>query len=259
VSGRQLLARILASFGYEVFNSRKYYSQDGLRTVHDPRFLRADPAFSGAYARGVEASAGHDPQFAWRVHGALWAAATALRNSSSGDFVECGVNAGFMSSAILRHLDWNRNPASAGRRYFLIDTFAGPVLEQFSEAEVQAGRRAIAEQNLTTGAYVTTIDRVRANFAEWERVHIAAGVIPEVLADVPVGNVAFLHVDLNCALPEIAALEHFWPRMSRGALILLDDYCYLGHTEQGDAADRFAASKGAQILALPTGQGLLIR
>ena len=251
---------ILARFGYEVFNSRRYYSQDGLRTVHDPRFLRADPAFADAYARGVAASAGHDPQFAWRVHGALWAAATALRNSSAaGDFVECGVNAGFMSSAILRQLDWNHNPAAAGRRYFLIDTFAGPVLEQFSEAEVQAGRRAIAEQNLASGSYVTALERVRANFAEWERVHVVPGVIPEVLADVPVENVAFLHVDLNCALPEIAALEYFWPRMPRGAMILLDDYCYLGHTEQGDAADHFAASRHAQILALPTGQGLLVR
>ncbi len=249
------LSRLLDSFGYEAFNKKKYYSQDGLRTVHAPRF-QASRTFQDAYRRGVEASAGVDPQFAWRVHGALWAAATAMRNCD-GDFVECGVNAGFMSSAILRHLDWNRTRGE--RRYYLIDTFEGPVLDQFSAAEVSAGRRRIAEENLAAGAYVTAIGRIGANFAEWQGVEIVQGAIPEVLTLAADVTAAFLHVDLNCAMPEIAALEHFWPRMPPGAVILLDDYCYLGHQEQGEAADAFAGRRGVEILALPTGQGLLIR
>lgn len=259
MAARALVSWLLSRFGYELFAARKFYSQDGLRTVHDPRFLHQDPSFPAAYQRGVEASAGHDPNFAWRVHGALWAASTALRVDPHGDFVECGVNAGFLSSAILRYLDWNRNPHAAGRRYFLIDTFAGPPLDQFSSAEITAGRRAIAEDNLAKGAYVTSLDRIRANFAEWDRVEIVTGRIPEILAGIDCNAVAFLHIDLNCAQPEIDALEFFWPRMPQGAIILLDDYCYLGHTEQGDAVDRFAASRGARVLALPTGQGLIIR
>jgi hypothetical protein len=54
-----------------------------------------------------------------------------------GDFVECGVNAGFVSSAIMKKLQWN----TLGRRFYLIDTFTGPVLTQYSQEEVQKDRR----------------------------------------------------------------------------------------------------------------------
>lgn len=92
--------------------------------------FRHDRAFQEAYARGVKAGNGVDPRFEWRVHVAFWAAAASLR--VPGDFVECGVNAGVMSSAIMHRLHWN----SVGRRFHLIDTFAGPVLEQYSSNEI---------------------------------------------------------------------------------------------------------------------------
>src|SRR3712207_9415580 len=65
----------------------------------------------------------------------LWAGERSLQ--VDGDFVECGVNAGFISSAMMRWLDWNR----VGRRFYLIDTFSGPVLEQYSSTEVELLRR----------------------------------------------------------------------------------------------------------------------
>jgi len=139
---------LLAKAGVGVFRLRNRYVQDGLSTVHPARF-RCDPEFRSAYHRGVEASQGVDPQFEWRVHTALWAAESALR--VPGDFVECGVNAGFMSSAIMQRLNWN----TVERRFYLIDTFAGPVLSQFSEEEVLKKRLAIAEDAIRAGGYVT--------------------------------------------------------------------------------------------------------
>ena len=63
---------------------------------------------------------------------------------------------------------------------------------------------------------------------------------------------------MNCAGPEIAAMEFVWDRLSPGALVLLDDYAYLGHGSQKAAMDNFAAARSIPILALPTGQGLMI-
>jgi hypothetical protein len=40
---------------------------------------------------------------------------------------------------------------------------------------------------------------------------------------------------------------------------LLDDYAYHGYRQQKLGMDRFAASRGVQVLSLPTGQGLLIK
>jgi hypothetical protein len=187
------------------------------------------------------------------VHVALWAAAASLR--VPGDFVECGVNAGFMSSAIMHRLQWN----SAGRRFHLIDTFRGPVLDQYSAEEVAHGRPAVAKAALDAGAYVNDLARVRSNFSEWPNAVVVPGSVPEVLPSLDIGAVAFLHIDMNCAYPERAALEFFWERLSPGAIVLLDDYAYARHDAQMRAMDEAAQILGAEILSLPTGQGLIIK
>lgn len=247
-----LIKRLAARAGLAVFNVRNRYSQDGLFTLHDDRFRR-DPAFQAAYARGVQASRGVDPVFEWRVHIALWAAGTACR--VPGDFVECGVNAGFISSAIMQRLQWCGIP----KRFYLIDTFSGPILSQFSQEEVGHGRLKIAEEAIGAGAYVTDLERVRANYAEWPNAIIVQGAVPDVLPTLDVGAVAFLHIDMNCAYPERSALEYFWDRLSPGAIVLLDDYAYLGHDRQAQAIDDVAKSLGAGVLALPTGQGMIVK
>jgi hypothetical protein len=57
----------------------------------------------------------------------------------------------------------------------------------------------------------------------------------------------------------MAAMEHFWPRLVAGEIVIIDDYGFSGHEVQKRAADRFAASVGAAMLSLPTGQGLLLK
>jgi hypothetical protein len=246
------LQRLLAKTGFTVVKVRNRYMQDGLFTVHGDSF-RNDPAFRRAYERGVKASRGIDPEFAWRVHTALWAASAAL--SANGDFVECGVNAGFMSSAIMDYLSWNQT----GRQFYLIDTFSGPVLDQYSAAEVSAGRVGLAKETLAAGGYVTDLDRVRANFAEWKTAQVVPGAVPQILETIKFGDVAFVHLDMNCALPEQQALEFFYPRLSRGGLILFDDYTYFGHEAQTAAITATANRLGVKVLALPTGQGLIMK
>jgi hypothetical protein len=248
------IRRRLESAGYVVFNTRSpvYYARDGLFTNNNDHF-RASPVFQAAYARGVKASGGVDPHIEWRVHVALWAASQAAR--VPGDFVECGVNAGFLSSAIMQYLDWN----GVGKRFFLIDTFAGPVVSQYSGDEVRGGRLRAAEDATARGAYVTDLERVRANFREWPAVKIVQGAVPEVLLSLPIGQVAFLHIDMNCAYPERAALEHFWGSVAPGGIVLLDDYAYFGYERLTRAIDEAAGLLGTEVLSLPTGQGLIIR
>ena len=70
---KRWIKALLDRSGYALFNKRHNYARDGLFTHHNDHF-RNDPAFRAAYARGVQASAGLDPQFHWRVHTALWVA-----------------------------------------------------------------------------------------------------------------------------------------------------------------------------------------
>src|SRR5258708_1892277 len=169
------------------------YAQDGLISVHSHAFMQ-DPAFIKAYARGVEAIGGVDIyEWHWRIHIGLWAATAAAR--LEGDFVECGVNKGFLSSAIMEYLSWN----SLDRDFYLLDTFAGLDDRFVSDSERKHGALQKNIENLRHGFYTRGADTVRANFAQWPRAHIVVGAIPETLGQVAASRVAYLHLDMNCA------------------------------------------------------------
>lgn len=227
------------------------YDQDGLRSVHNHDFLH-DPRFCRAYQRGV-AAVGSDYHWEWRVHVGLWAAFCA--SSLDGDFVECGVNRGFLSSAIMEDLEWDQ----LGKTFYLIDTFAGVTEEEIlarphSQEEIELSRR-----RRERGYYVLDVREVRKNFAQWRNVRIIQGRVPDTLPMVESTRVSYLHLDMNCAEPEVAALKYFWGKLVTGAIVLLDDYAYVGYESQRIAMDVFAQEFGVRILSVPTGQGLLIK
>ena len=227
------------------------YEQDGLRSIHNHEFM-ADPAFCKAYERGVRAT-GRDYQWQWRVHVGLWVATCASR--LAGDFVECGVNRGFLSSAIMDYLDWN----NLGKHFYLLDTFKGIDERFISPEDEEAGAIQKNRASLANGFYTCEIESVRENFSEWKNLSLIEGAIPETLPQVRAEEISYLHLDMNCSTPEVAAAYFFWDRLVPGALLLLDDYAYQGYRPQKVAMDAFAQAKGNKILSLPTGQGLLIK
>jgi hypothetical protein len=228
------------------------YDEDGLRSIHNHDFM-ADPVFVAAYQRGLKANCGVDSLFRWRAHVVLWVADCA--NKLKGDFVECGVNKGFHSSAIMHHLKWN----TLNRTFYLLDTFNGLDERFVSDKEKLQGKLELNQRILASGGYERNVDAVRANFSEWQRVRVIQGTVPETLSQVESNEVAYLHLDMNCEVPERAAAEFFWPRLVTGGFIILDDYAYHGYEPQKAAIDSFARARGVTVLSLPTGQGLIIK
>lgn len=226
------------------------YDSDGLRTdpgvIHNHDFL-ADPQFARAYARGVKAQ-GHDYRYYWRMYVGLWCAGQAAR--LRGDYVECGVWKGFLSSAIMDYLDWN----AFGRTFYLFDTFDG-----IDETLVTAAERERLHLDHYRKYYLPNWEDAKANFAEYRNVVLVRGSVPAALGAVRVGPVAYLSLDMNNVTPELAAADYFWDRLVPGGLILLDDYGFVSYEEQKKGFDRFARGKGIRVLALPTGQGLMVK
>lgn len=229
---KNLIKSGIVATGYTIKHLRGTYNHDGLWSIHNHDFLE-DPAFLAALHRGETASP-MVPTISWRLHVALWCAHSASK--LDGDFVECGVAKGFMSSAIMTYLDWN----SLGKKFYLLDTFQ--CLDKRFE-----------------GVYAESAANVRNNFAGWPSAIIIEGFIPETLPQVASAMIAYLHLDMNNAAPEIAAINHFWDRLVPGAFVLLDDYAYVGFEAQKAAMDSWASREGVTILSLPTGQGLLVK
>jgi hypothetical protein len=152
-------------------------------------------------------------------------------------------------------LDWN----STGRRFYLLDTFAGIDERYINDDDRNVGVIERNKHDIDSGFYTFDIESVRRNHAEWPEAIVIVGPVPETLAEIGSDRFAFAHIDMNCAPPEIAAAEFIWPRLVPGGIILLDDYAYVGYRSQKLAMDEFAASKGVEVLSLPTGQGLIVK
>ncbi len=232
---------------------REYsYNGSGLRTFGKTTEFLEDPRFRQAHGRGWNSGhkkVRHIDDNRWIVHIALWAAGQAAR--LPGDFVECGVDTGMMSLAICEWLDFN----ATGKQFWLFDTFAGIPDSQMTEAE----RNGIGGWH-NRECYEECYALAQANFAPWPGCVLVRGQVPDTLARFPPDRqVAYLSIDMNIVLPEIAAMEFFWDRLVPGAMVLLDDYGWATHTAQKHALDDFARARGASILNLPTGQGLIIR
>lgn len=225
------------------------YSEDGLITFHLSEFMN-DPQFVRAYAAGMTTGAlrTHPTDIRWRVYVACWAANWAKH--LNGDYVECGVSLGLLSRSVVEYIKFN----GIDRKFWLFDTFEG-IPEGFLTEEEE--RRGI---NNKLFGYEDCYDAVRATFSEFRNVEIVRGVVPQSLAEHPIGRVAYLSIDMNNAASEIAAAEYFWDKLVPGAVVVLDDYAYSRQfLAQHNAFNEFCERKGTSVLALPTGQGLIFK
>ena len=220
------------------------YNRDGLATIHNCDFMQ-DPRFAEAYALGKATGSWGSAETHWRTYIVCWAAQRGL--AYEGDFVECGVNRGGYARAVIAYTQFGQLP----RKFYLLDTYAGLVDEYISEEERAHGLQA--------GGYAECFDVVQKTFAPFANVVLVRGAIPETLPIIKSEKVAFLSIDMNCTPPEIAAANYLWDRLSSGAVVVLDDYGWPGHIHQKQAFDQFAIDRNVQVLALPTGQGLIIK
>lgn len=218
----------------------QFYDEDGLWTYHAHVFVD-DQRFLRAYQRAVQA-AGHDYGIRWRAHTLLWAAETA--RAVEGAFVECGTGRGFMASAICDYFNWAERP------FYLYDTFLSTHPDA---AGIQKQGGSVSP------VYATSAEAVARNFADWPAVRLVIGRVPETLERGSPDRVAFLHVDLNHAAADEAAVRHFWPRLSYGGVMVFDDYGFQGYEATRAMADRLAGDLGFSVLASPTGQGVVVK
>lgn len=145
-----------------------------------------------------------------------------------GSIVECGVFRGFglMSWAKLSAI---LEPENLTRRIYGFDTFEGfpSVSDKDQAAETQNHQgdlKASSYEELTELIRVYDADRFLGHMHKVELIKgDLAGTIPEFLKQHPHLLVSLLFLDCDLYEPTKAAIEHFFPRMPKGAVIAFDE------------------------------------
>ncbi len=232
---------------YILPKSQITYSNDLLYTYHNADFI-SEPKFASVYREvkniGGDLLKGYDIQ--WRIH-VITYFANVVKNLE-GDFIDCGVNTGFCTMAVIKYTDFDL----LNKKYYLFDTFYGMDPKYSSEYEMKR------HHTLGYGKDKNLYDSVKERFKDYN-VELVPGPIPETLSKVKIDKVAYLSIDMNTVIPEVEALNFFWDKIVKGGVIILDDYGYPGASEQKRAHDEFARSKGVEVLSLPTCQGLIVK
>ena len=158
-----------------------------------------------------------------------------------GDFVECGAYTGVGVKTVVDYLGGKDFP----RNFWLYDLF---------EHEEWMLHHAMAEHGPGLE------DRVRRKFEGYEQVKIFKGYIPEVFQGQSPEAIAYLHIDLNEAPAEIAALDALFDKVVPGGIVILDDYEWSGpYRNQKLAEDPWFEARQYRVFPLPTGQGIVIK
>lgn len=163
------------------------------------------------------------------------------------DFVECGVCDGVTAYFALREMQ-----GLGGRaKIHLYDAWAP-----------MRGEELLEPEQFVIGQYSNiSLQRVKKNLNEFDNVVYHPGYIPNSLDSEPSSpdKICYIHIDLNSAMPTIAALEYFFPRIVRGGVILFDDYGSNNYKTTKEAVDKFFSDKRGILMPQPTGQAIYYR
>ncbi len=180
-----------------------------------------------------------------------------VRRDVPGALVECGVwRGGSVLAMILRLQQLGVND----REFFLYDTFKGMTAptdhdtSAFSESAVDTWSRAANTGRVAWDWLFTPelfgLPQVRDLLVGTgypaERIHFVVGPVEETLPAAAPERAAILRLDTDWYASTRHELEHLYPRLSIGGVLIVDDY---GHWEGcRKAVDEYFEAEAAQLL-----------
>jgi hypothetical protein len=231
---------------------RDWAAKQTLEALHSDgvirrRFPDVDPAARAIFAK-VKPFTMTSPE---RVIALCDAVAYVAKNRIEGAVVECGVWRGGSSMAAALML------AELGERdrdFYLFDTFEG--MSEPSEHDRRARDAAPASTLLATSDRadkiwcVASLDDVSANLesagCDMARMHLVQGKVEDTVPAGAPAEIALLRLDTDWYESTRHELEHLFPRLAVGGVLIIDDYGAWEGARR--AVDEYIDATGAAIL-----------
>jgi hypothetical protein len=206
----------------------------------DYKLWREDKAFINTYKR---LSAGNpytqDRKFVLREF-------TKFTNNIPGNIAECGCFEGATSYFMASE--------SPDTPLFIFDSFEG-----LSEPDVNDRSNLGSNLYWKQGDLSSTEEKLKETLKEFKNISIYKGWIPERFSEVKNKYFRLVHIDVDLYQPTLDSLTFFYPRMSKGGVIIMDDYGSTTCPGAHKAAEEFMKNREEHIIHLPTAQGVIIK
>jgi O-methyltransferase len=169
-----------------------------------------------------------------------------------GAAVECGVWRGGSMQAVA----WTLLDAGVDDRdLYLYDTFEG--MSQPTEDDVQTRTRATAADLLSRGKAmcIADLDDVQQGMSEtgypMDRIHFHPGKVEDTIPEHTPEQIALLRLDTDWYESTKHELEHLYPRLSPGGVLIIDDFGSWDGARK--ATLEWLQESGEQLLLVPIG------
>lgn len=195
-----------ASVDYNDFDLRREDEQLGIFSAVTP-YTMTGAACIAALCRSVEYIVEHD---------------------IPGDIVECGVWKGGSSMAAALRL---KQLGDTSRQLYLYDTFEGmPAPGEWDRDHKGRPGKEWEREHATDDAnwLEVPLEQVRANLSTTsyppDKIHLIKGRVEDTIPDQVPDQIAILRLDTDFYESTRHELQHLYPRLSPGGVLIIDDY-----------------------------------
>ncbi|MEA2431740.1 MAG: O-methyltransferase [Thermoleophilaceae bacterium] len=196
-----------------------------------------------------------------KMYALIQAVRYVARHRIPGDVVECGVWRGGSMQAVARTL---LAAGDTARDLHLFDTYEGmppPSDRDLRRSDERSAEELLAEESREDSKVwaVATLDDVKDGFSRLdypaERVHFVKGKVEDTIPGHAPEQISILRLDTDWYESTRHELEHLYPRLSSGGVLLLDDYGYWEGARE--AVDEFLEQSGERLLLMRMASGRL--
>lgn len=161
-----------------------------------------------------------------------------LRREVPGDFAECGCWNGNSLFATKSFIEKHKS----NKTIHVFDSFEGG-LSEFKKEDLKSSSIVSTEQvNEVTKIFASSYPELIKKTEGFSRLKINKGWIPEVLETQEERNYSFIHVDVDMYDPTLESHKYFFERLSKGGVMVCDDYGYKQFPGAAAAVDEFIES-----------------
>jgi O-methyltransferase len=174
------------------------------------------------------------------------------RHRIPGDVLECGVWRGGSMQAVARTL---LALGDTSRDLYLFDTFEGmpaPSERDVRTSDERTAAQLMAEEEREDSLVwaIASLEDVQEGMAQTgypsERVHYVKGRVEETIPERAPAQISILRLDTDWYESTKHELDHLYPRVPSGGVVLFDDYGYWDGARE--AVDEFLETSGERLL-----------